>query len=284
MRKTLRDPQGRKKIYIVLGFDRDAIKTSKTPYDVAVWRYEFHPIIPARARVAPFTLHMPGRQIPSAFVSLQNNIVAVGRTTGYFRDAFCAHLVEKHTLWCAISRLGVCKAQVDSSKVVIATIDKPIFVSLNALLALLHCLSPSIPTAYSGYQIDLVDDNDPRFDVSIYYFDPVQLSFSYRAQNLTTYFDPTGFAVNDKITNEPVTIGFGVCSFHSTFLPFWMLLGLYNYDDRFSPIAVWQGVRYGNSFLLVWVFNIYISHFAATARVLMSNSLQSFQSLLPPSS
>ena len=51
--------------------------------------------------------------------------------------------------------------------------------------------------------------------MSIYYFDPVQHSFSYRAQNLTTYFDPIGFAVNDKITDESVTIGVGVYSSHS---------------------------------------------------------------------
>ena len=39
-----------------------------------------------------------------------------------------------------------------------------------------------------------------------------------------------------------------------TFSPFWMLLGLYDDADKFSPLVVWQGVWYGNPFLLVWVF------------------------------
>ena len=58
------------------------------------------------------------------------------------------------------------------------------------------------------------------------------------------------------------------------FLPFWMLLGLYDDKDNFSPLIVWKGVWYGNPFLLVWVFNIYIFHFAGMARVLTSSSLQ----------
>ena len=38
-----------------------------------------------------------------------------------------------------------------------------------------------------------------------------------------------------------------------------MLLGLYDDDDNFSPLIVWEGVWYGNPFLLIWVFDIYIS-------------------------
>ena len=39
-----------------------------------------------------------------------------------------------------------------------------------------------------------------------------------------------------------------------------MLLGLYDNKDNFSPIAMWGGasVQYGNLFLLVRLFNIYI--------------------------
>ena len=49
----------------------------------------------------------------------------------------------------------------------------------------------------------------------VYYLDSVQRSSSYRAQNIAAYFNEEGFAINDKITNEVVTIGTGVCSCHS---------------------------------------------------------------------
>jgi hypothetical protein len=42
--KDLKGPEGAKEIFIVLGFNEDAIKTSNADFDTAVWKYVSHPV------------------------------------------------------------------------------------------------------------------------------------------------------------------------------------------------------------------------------------------------
>ena len=42
--KDLRGPLGAKEIFIVLGFNEDAIKTSNEDFATAVWKYVSHPV------------------------------------------------------------------------------------------------------------------------------------------------------------------------------------------------------------------------------------------------
>ena len=42
--KDLKGPPGAKEIYIVLGFNEDAIKSTNSDFSSAVWKYVFHAV------------------------------------------------------------------------------------------------------------------------------------------------------------------------------------------------------------------------------------------------
>ena len=42
--KDLKGPPGATEIFIVLGFNEDAIKTANKDFATAVWKYVFHPV------------------------------------------------------------------------------------------------------------------------------------------------------------------------------------------------------------------------------------------------
>ena len=42
--KDLQGPAGAQMIYIVMGFNQDAIKTAQTPYSGVAWKYVFRPV------------------------------------------------------------------------------------------------------------------------------------------------------------------------------------------------------------------------------------------------